>query len=302
MARETIFGRPPAESGPEPAAADTDGRAADTDGQPTEVPGDPTTAFHRGRLYSLLAIGFDRPGESFQEAVDAGAFGDDLVDSAAIVGDLVAEAASAVASTVDDADVLHGPWASLFGVEEGVTVSPYELTYLPGPLVTNVRDLADICGFYEAFGLEVAPEKNDRRDHLCFLLEFLGQLSLREAYLRTEGDDEGVAVVVDAYRQFVEAHLGRWYWRFGDEVRDHGTGFYAALADLLEALLDEEVDRLGGDPDPVPEDPMAAEWTEDVFGDSGRGCGGCGVTPSAVDGRCATVPGTDETPDGRAEQ
>jgi len=295
MARETIFGRPPAASRPEPATADADGRSA-------EVPGDPTTAFHRGRLYSLLALGFDRPGEPFQGAVDAGAFGADLVDSAAVVGDEVGEAAPAVASAVDDADVLHGSWASLFGVEEGVTVSPYELTYLPGPLVTNVRKLADLCGFYEAFGLEVAPEKNDRRDHLCFLLEFLGQLSLREAYLRTEGDDEGVAVVADAYRQFVEAHLGRWYWRFGDEVRDHGAGFYAALADLLEALLDEEVDRLGVDPDPVPDDPMAAEWTEDVFGDSGRGCGGCGVTPSAVDGQCATVPGTDETPDGSSEQ
>jgi hypothetical protein len=143
--------------------------------------------------------------------------------------------------------------------------------------MTNVRKLADLSGFYEAFDLEIAPGRNDRRDHVCFLLEFAGILSLREAHLRLEGDDEGVAIVGDARRQFLEDHLGRWYWRFADEVSQHSTGFYATLADLLAALLDDEIERLGLDPEWVPDDPQVTEWTEDVFGDSGRSCGGCGA-------------------------
>lgn len=294
MSEDTILGGPPSGKTPgpdgvvpgegpvedaEPGAVDA-GNDARLD---RDVPGDAPSAFHRSRVYSLLALGFERPGETFQRAVDDEAFHTDLVESAGVLDDDVTAVARAVGDHVDDADALHGEWASLFGVEEGVTVSPYELTYMPGPLMTNVRKLADLAGFYEAFDLEVVPDRNDRQDHVCFLLEFAGQLSAREAYLRTEGDDEGVAIVWDAYCQFVEEHLGRWYWRFAEEVSQRNDGFYAALADLLAALLDHEIDRLDLDPEWVPDDPEVVEWTEDVFGDSGRSCGGCGADPRGFD-------------------
>lgn len=303
MSKDTILGSPPSGNLPGPdnvvpgegrkegyvPEADASIEADEDETLDWNALGDETTAFHRSRLYSLLALGFERPGEEFQLAVEDGAFCTDLVESARVIDDDVEEMALAVGTHVDDADALHDEWVGLFGVEEGITVSPYELTYMPGPLMTNVRKLADLSGFYEAFDLEVAPERNDRRDHLCFLLEFLGQLSLREAYLRTEEDDEGVAIVGDARCQFVEEHLGRWYWRFADEVSKHDDGFYAALADLLAALLEDEIDRLDLDPEWVPDDPNVAEWTEDVFGDSGRGCGGCGGSPQALDGQDPAV-------------
>lgn len=296
MPENTIIGEAPSGSSPGPDGVvpgeerPTDGSTADrepTDADetpPREVPGDASTAFHRGRAYSLLALAFERPGEEFQDAVDADGFRTALVESVGAVDGDAAALAEKVGARADDAAALHDEWASLFGVEEGVSVSPYQLTYLPGPLMTNVRKLADLSGFYEAFGLEIVPDKNDRRDNVCFLLEFLGHLSVREAYLRTEGDDRGVAVVADAYRQFLEAHLGRWYWRFADEVSQHDDDFYAALADLLAALVEAELDRLDLDPDWVPDDPQVTEWTEDVFGDSGRGCGGCGSTPGDLRG------------------
>jgi DMSO reductase family type II enzyme chaperone len=310
MSRDTIIGKAPSGTLPGPdgivpgeerAGVDTEESASehasnDAD-EPTAqvVPGDASTAFHRSRVYSLLALGFERPGEDFQRAIEAGAFPTDLVESAGAIDDDVAETARTVETHLEDADGLHDEWASLFGVEEGVTVSPYELTYLPGPLMTNVRKLADLSGFYEAFDLEIVPEKNDRRDHVCFLLEFLGQLSIREAYLRLEGDDEGVAIVGNAYRQFLEEHLGRWYWRFVNEVSQHDDGFYATLGDLLAALVESEIDRLGVEPEWVPDDPQVTEWTEDVFGESGRGCGGCGVNP----GEHRTKPTVGSDPDTR---
>ncbi|SFB68163.1 DMSO reductase family type II enzyme chaperone [Halobiforma haloterrestris] len=278
MTDNTILGGPPS------AAGETEEPTPEPEPEPESIdpPGDLETAVHRSRLYSLLSLGFDRPGDDFAAAREDGAYREDLRESAAAIDEDVADAAAAVADALEGADhqALHGQWASLFGVEEGVTVSPYELTYLPGPLMTNVRRLADISGFYEAFGLSIDEGQTDRGDHVCFLTEFLSHLSHREAALRMDGDDEGIEVVVDARRSFLEDHLGRWYWRFADEVGDHDdgdSGFYAALAELLAALVELEVDRLDLDPDWVPDDPEVTEWNEDVFGDTGRGCGGCGV-------------------------
>ncbi|RKD93405.1 TorD/DmsD family molecular chaperone [Halopiger aswanensis] len=308
----TILGGPPSAGGADGSDDGTDESPPADDRSPavaTEPPGDLETAVHRSRLYSLCSLGFDRPGDDFAAAREAGAYDEDLCESAAAIGEDVAAAAAAVADALEDADhrTLHDQWASLFGVEEGVTVSPYELTYLPGPLMTNVRRLADISGFYEAFDLDIAEGKTDRGDHVCFLAEFLSHLSHREAALRLEGDDEGVAVVVDARRSFLEDHLGRWYWRFADEVGAHDDGepaVYAALAELLAALVEREVERLDLEPDWVPDDPQVTEWNEDVFGDTGRGCGGCGVdaggpgpSPSPSDVESDRVLGKGSNPD-----
>jgi TorA maturation chaperone TorD len=308
MSEDTIIGDAPSGSRPGPEGVvpgegpiedhspGTDDTTDGTNSKPLEpdIPGDATTAFHRSRLYSLLALGFERPGDAIQRAAEEGAYCTDLVESSQVLDDDLAERALAVGTHVDDVDALHDEWASLFGVEEGVTVSPYELTYMPGPLMTNVRKLADLGGFYEAFDLEIVPGHNDRRDHVCFLLEFLGLLSMRESALRVEANEEGLAIVVDARCQFVEDHLGRWYWRFADEVNQHDDhGFYAALAELMAALLEDEIDWLGVEPEWVPDDPEVAEWTEDVFGDSGRGCGGCGANPQGIDGHSVTDPGSE---------
>ena len=285
MSDNTILGGPP--SGTEHAPG-----AGSQSAAPREDPldefveaGDANVAFHRGRLYSLVALGFERPGEEFETALAEGAFTDELRESAEVVGGPVAGAAEMVCDQLAecDHDTLHGEWASLFGVEEGLTVSPYQLTYLPGPLMTTVRQLADLRGFYEAFGLSIVEGYNDRADHICFLTEFASHLCGREAYLRMEGDREGVRVVVGAQRGFFEDHLGRWYWRFADEVSKRDDGFYAALGDLLATLVEAEIDRLDLEPDWVPDDPEVIEWTEDVFGDSGRSCGGCGADAEGMD-------------------
>lgn len=282
MPENTIIGGPGPVGAPADDATPTDDEHA---GDREMAMADSTEAFHRARVYSLLGLGFDRPGERFRRALEERAFREDLLHSAGVIDGTVAGAAESVGAHAMDPEALHGTWSSLFGVESGIPVSPYQLTYMPGPLVTNVRKLADIRGFYEAFDLEIAPGRNDRHDHLCFELEFLGRLSLRQAYLREVGDDDGVRIVRDAYRTFMEDHVGRWYWRFVDEVSQRDGGFYAALADLLAALVEHEIERLDVSPEWVPDDPAVADWTEGVFGDSGRGCGGCGPGLAGLDGR-----------------
>ncbi|ELY56098.1 anaerobic dehydrogenase subunit [Natronococcus amylolyticus DSM 10524] len=277
MSEFTILGGPPSERS---------NRTDDHDAEPEPTrelpPGDPETATARGRLYSLLALGFARPDDDFERLLENGEYAAGLVDAATAVDGAVADAATAVEPPADT-DQVTRQWASLFGVEEGRSVSPYELTYLPGPLLTTVRQLADIRGFYDAFGLDVGEAMPYRGDHVCYLTEFLGHCCLREARLRRRGDDEGVATVVDARGSFLEDHLGRWFWRFADEVSARDDGFYASLADLLAALVEDELETLSLEPEWVPDDPGVTEWSEDVFGDAGRGCGGCGADAAGLD-------------------
>lgn len=242
-------------------------------------------AYHRSRLYSLISLALDRPGDDHEELTESGLFTAHLQESARAYGDEdVIRAADAVVEALDEFDEHRYEWASLFGVEEGVNVSPYQLTYLPGPLMTTIRELADIKGFYQAYDLQIAEDSRDRGDNIVFLTEFLGHISLREAALRDEGDAAGVSVVVDSRATFLEDHLGRWYWRFAQEVSKHDDdGIYAAVAELLAALVEDELETLDLDPDWVPDDPEVTEWNEGVFGESGRSCGGCGGDPSGQD-------------------
>ncbi|TYL37795.1 dehydrogenase [Natronococcus pandeyae] len=303
MSDFSILGGPPSKRDDESTVENgtaRDDRETDADRRLDPPPGDATTALHRARLYSLLALGLERPGgDGGLETCDITA----LVDAAAAIDGTVEDAATTVSDHLTDTTGLADRWASLFGVEEGHTVSPYELTYLPGPLLTNVRQLADIRGFYDAFGLEVGEEMPYRGDHICYLTEFLGHLCLREAHLRRAGDDEGVAVVVDARRTFVEDHLGRWFWRFAGDVSAHDDGVYAALADLLAALVEDEIATLDLDPEWVPDTLEVTEWNEGIFGETGRGCGGCGADASGLDGldgdpQRGGVPTTDDLPRG----
>lgn len=262
---------------------ETDPSTEDSSGIDPEPAYEATTedAIQRARLYSLVSIGLDRPDDEFERLLDDGVFAADIKEAAAALdNEELADAAAQVADLAEshEFDELYYEWSSLFGVEEGVTVSPYELTYLPGPLLTSTRDLADISGFYKAFGLEIADGQNDRADHVVFQTEFLSHLALREATLRDEADLAGVEVVTEARLSFVEEHIGRWFWRFADEVsKEDDLGFHTAVINLLSALVESEIDRMGVDPEWVPDHPEVIEWTEDVFGDSGRGCGGCGV-------------------------
>lgn len=210
----------------------------------------------RARLYGALSTAFDRPGDRLVNAIDGGTL---VGSSSAATDEPVAEALDALEdATPEDAGELRSAYAGAFGNENESTVPQYETAYAPGTLVTNTDRLADVRGFYRAFGLDVAADRRDRPDYLPTQLEFAGHLALQRAYLAEEGDDEGVEVVTDARAAFVEDHLGRWTPGFVAEVSEEvDEPFYRALADLLDALIAEEVRTLGVDPDEFEAEPTA---------------------------------------------
>ena len=114
-------------------------------------------------------------------------------------------------------------------------------------LLGKPAQIADISGFYRAFGLQpaagpvAAPE-----DHLVTELEFMSILCLKEAYALNTGLDEQLAITRDALNKFLEEHLSTWidYWA-EQMLSENPPAFYRALAPLLQGMVRAECSRLG---------------------------------------------------------
>jgi TorA maturation chaperone TorD len=107
--------------------------------------------------------------------------------------------------------------------------------------------LADVGGFYSAFGFQVA---GDLSDHLGAELEFMAVLCLKEAYAREQGWAGQAETCAHARRRFLAEHIGRWLPVFVMRVKDNARlPFFAALAELTEAVVSHDCAALGAAPD-----------------------------------------------------
>lgn len=253
--------------------------------------GNPRDHVHRARLYKLASLAFDRPDDGLEDALVSGTFTEQLLESAAALGDgrLRDRAEAVVEAAPTDPDGVadrYSDWATLFGFEKGGEIQQYEIAYAPGTLVTSTDTLADIAGFYGAFGLSVAESNRERVDHLCLELEFVSHLALQTASLEREGDETGLEIVTDAQGSFLEDHLGRWLPRFRETVdAETDVAFYRTLAALIEALVAADADRF--DVEPAVFSETQPSPLEDFTGDGGGDfrCGTCGTSPSPADGQ-----------------
>lgn len=151
-----------------------------------------------------------------------------------------------------DADRLAPVHVTLF--DGSVLCSPHETEYIRDPLA-KAAQLADIAGFYGAFGLQVGESHPTMPDFVGTELEFMALLTRREAYARTQGWDERALICVDAGRTFLETHLGRWVGAFaadlgtqapvaGEVREDDASGaWFGAVATLLRSALEAEMVR-----------------------------------------------------------
>lgn len=74
--------------------------------------------------------------------------------------------------------------------------------------------LADICGFYRAFGFEPAETTAEKPDHLVAELEFCAVLLLMEAQARRQRQRRHATTTRDALRAFLTDHLAVWWPAF----------------------------------------------------------------------------------------
>jgi nitrate reductase assembly molybdenum cofactor insertion protein NarJ len=114
----------------------------------------------------------------------------------------------AALSLPEGADDVRSAYLELFdrGKERA---SLYETEYGRMRGMSKGNDLADISGFYNAFGFSVSPDVHEMQDHIAVELEFYAMLLLREQALAEIGNAEGQEIVADARKKFLVDHLGR---------------------------------------------------------------------------------------------
>jgi TorA maturation chaperone TorD len=126
----------------------------------------------------------------------------------------------------------------LFGHTARGQVPPYETEYGQGEVFRQAEELADLGGFYAAFGLELPASRHERADHASVECEFLSFLGVKEGCALAGNDPHTAAAVRHAARLFLKEHLGQFGRAFAlalGRAADHP--FYRAAASLLFALL-----------------------------------------------------------------
>lgn len=165
---------------------------------------------------------------------------DSVLDAAHALGALLREA---------DAEPLARSYEATFEASGGLRCPPNEGAHTaqtPGEALTRTVELADVAGFYRAFGVEVEPG-TERPDHVAIELEFMHLLAVKEAVARGEdADDERVAVCRDAARSFLRDHLGRWTSRLAERLEESAADpVYAAAGRLLDGVVAHDAASLG---------------------------------------------------------
>ncbi len=198
-------------------------------------------ALARAQVYGLLARAFGRPDAELRSEVESGGFRKALSEALSALG--CDDIAAGLDDLVPDGD-LTGDFTRLFNPSVDANCPPYETEYTGAHVFMRVQQLADVAGFYRAFGLRVAAGFHERPDHIAAELEFMHVVSLKEARALASGERAHAAVCRRAQARFLEEHLGRWLTPYRQQVSALGGGFYARLAALAAEFVAWDAQRL----------------------------------------------------------
>jgi TorA maturation chaperone TorD len=148
----------------------------------------------------------------------------------------------------DSEQLLNAEYESTFGLLVSSNCPPYEMEYVNSKLTfQRSNTLADVSGFYRAFGMTGA--RPDRPDHIVLELEFMASLLGLERHAaasHSEIPSERLQVCHDAQLHFLRDHLTWWVPAFAKLlVQQNEHGFYAAAGTFLAAFLAAESERFG---------------------------------------------------------
>ncbi|MBM2841000.1 MAG: serD [Bacteroidetes bacterium] len=149
-------------------------------------------------------------------------------------------------------EVLESEYNRLFAHLGSAKCPPYETEYGYDNVFQKTQAMADIAGFYTAFGLEVGSSNTERVDFISTEFEFMSYLALHEVYACEHGEAEHLEVCSEAQRKFVQDHVGRWVSIFSQVLLNATTNpFYLWLARRVSEFTDDECRLLCVSPDRV---------------------------------------------------
>lgn len=211
----------------------------------------PQLAAARATAYGLAAMALRFPDDDWVDALALVApLGErlrPLLEADATIGHDLRALLAGLSAPDPGADALteiRDQYAALFGHAVRGKCPPYELEYGAGEIVQRAPDLADIAGFYAAFGLAAADGAAERSDHASVEFEFMSVLCAKEAHGLEHGDAELVRSCREAQRAFLRDHLALWIPAFAGRLAAAAPeGVYGALANFLQRHLADECAR-----------------------------------------------------------
>jgi DMSO reductase family type II enzyme chaperone len=213
------------------------------------------TSLGRATMYRLCGAALGYPGPDPLREVAR------LADAARAVAPPSLHAGLATlaqAAAAADPARVAAEYVALF--DGAVKCPPYEGAYGPPQMAGKSAQLADIAGFYTAFGMEPAAGQPDVEDHVATELEFLSALAVKEAWALAERHDEHAEVSRKASASFLADHLGRWAPAFATALESAtDLAYYRVVAQLVAAWIAADCERLALSPVPLAPAPLDAE-------------------------------------------
>jgi TorA maturation chaperone TorD len=162
---------------------------------------------------------------------------------------------------------LNALYEDTFGLLVSSACPPYETEYVDSKFAFQRSNaLADVSGFYHAFGLTTSDRHPDRPDHVVLELEFMAQLLGLERDAADDDADRRAAqrqVCREAQAHFFREHIAWWMPVFARLLgREEPQGFYAAAGVFLAALISAERAMLQLPPAPGSVRPSVSDAQE----------------------------------------
>jgi DMSO reductase family type II enzyme chaperone len=226
---------------------------------PARTPTNAVKALARSRTYLLLSLGFRYPTEETLTAMKEALSGLRVSDLGAASDVALRQHFGDVAQALRRGSLsrMEAEYLKVFTHVIASDCHPCETAYTTTHLFQQAQKLADLNGFYRAFGVEPVSE---RADHVTVELEFMAFLVQKEAAAFERGRSRRATFVRENERRFLERHLGPWvraFIRFV-EVKSGGS-FYSSIGGLARAFFGAEFCELGADvreitgpPKPLP--------------------------------------------------
>ncbi len=236
---------------------------------------DPEVSLRRSQIYAFLAAAFLYPQENWTEDLPV------VTDLAR--GLEVEPMPVPPARSLEDLQAEH---RRTFGLTGSLC---YETEYGAPNEYFQAHQLADLAGFYRAFGFQVGGTVRERPDHIATELEFMHLLALKAALAAQRDERDHLQVCLDAQRKFLGEHLGRWVPLFAralaTQVRavsaggslDPAQAVYPALGEFAARFVTADAARLG-----VQVQELDPRTTRPTPFDPDFSCAGCPLAPETL--------------------